>query len=168
MALGKTAITLSSVTHEAPPSALTDGIITTIPFLGLEPGLQWVELDLETLFNISRVNVRHYYGDGRTYRDVILQLSEDGINWVTIFNNDVDNSAGQGVGIDGEYAETSGGKDVLLGLPVQARYVRSWSNGSTGNRWNHYVELEVFGVASGANLPPSVDAGMDATITLIN
>lgn len=166
VALGKTAITTSSGTLEAPPSALTDGITTTSPYIGLETGLQWIKLDLETLFNISRVNVRHYYGDGRTYRDVILQLSEDDVNWVTIFNNDIDNSAGQGVGTDGEYAETSGGKEVMLGLPIQARYVRSWSNGSNSNGWNHYVELEVFGVASGGNLPPSVDAGVDATITL--
>ena len=45
----------------------------------------------------------HYYGDGRTYHDVIVQLSNDanfstGVS--TVFNNDMNNTSGQGIGTD--------------------------------------------------------------------
>jgi hypothetical protein len=48
-------------------------------------------------------------------RDVIVQLSEtaDFSSYVTtVFNNDKDNSAGQGYGVNAEYAEVAGGKTV--------------------------------------------------------
>jgi hypothetical protein len=66
----------------------------------------------------------------------------------TLFNNDAANSAGQGTGTDVEYVESSAGKDIAAA--VSARYVRCWSNGSTANIWNHYVDLQV--LASSTNL----------------
>jgi len=62
----------------------------------------------------------------------------------TVFSNDTNNSAGQGIGGNAEYAETSLGKDIAFPA-VSARYVRLWTNGSTANVDNHYVEVEVFG-----------------------
>ncbi|QJD86426.1 right-handed parallel beta-helix repeat-containing protein [Cohnella herbarum] len=108
-------------------------------------GLQWVQFDLGSSFNLSQVRLWHFYGDARTYRDVIVQLSttpdfSSGV--VTVFNNDSDNSAGQGVGTDAEYVETASGK-VIPFASANARYVRLWSNGNSVNAHNHYVEVEI-------------------------
>lgn len=130
---------------------ITNGDKNTANYAGLESGAQWIQIDLGQVYNLNHLNVWHYFGDGRTYRDVIVKVStsanfSSGVT--TVFNNDTNNSAGQGAGSDAEYAETSTGKSITF-APVAARYVRLWSNGSTSNQWNHYVEVEVY-AASGA------------------
>ncbi|WP_161525891.1 glucosaminidase domain-containing protein [Trichococcus alkaliphilus] len=110
-------------------------------------GLQWVQVDLGSAYNLDEVKIWHYFGDGRSYRDVVVQLSNDAIftnGAVTVFNNDKDGSAGLGVGTDSEYSETSAGKMISFAA-VNARYARFYSNGSTVNGANHYVEIEVYG-----------------------
>lgn len=109
-------------------------------------GLQWIKFDLGQSYNVNKIKLWHYFDDGRRYHDVIVQLSntEDFSSGVTtVFNNDADNSAGQGVGTNAEYVETSVGKDITFPT-VNSRYVRLWSNGSTANGSNHYVEVEVY------------------------
>jgi len=66
------------------------------------------------------------------------------VNVRTLFNNDHDNSAGLGIGKDKEYIETYMGK-LVDAKGVKARYIRLYSNGSTGSDMNHYIEVEVFG-----------------------
>jgi hypothetical protein len=61
----------------------------------------------------------------------------------TLFNNDIDNSAGLGVGDDMHYIDFNEGKLIDAG-GVTARYVRLYSNGNTSNKLNHYVEVEVW------------------------
>jgi hypothetical protein len=61
-----------------------------------------------------------------------------------VFNNDLDNSSGQGVGQDMHYVETSEGK-LIDAKGVQGRFVRSYSKGNTNNDLNHYIEVEVYG-----------------------
>jgi hypothetical protein len=78
---------------------------------------------------------------------VVVQVSDDptfktGVT--TVYNNDTDSSAGLGTGTDIEYTETSAGLDIPV-TSVNGRYVRLYSNGSTANSYNHYVELEVYG-----------------------
>ena len=83
---------------------------------------------------------------------MVVQLSNDATfssGVVTVFNNDADGSAGLGAGTDSEYGETSSGKTISFDT-VTARYARFYSNGSNVNAWNHYVEIEVYGVASQA------------------
>ncbi|OHA64275.1 MAG: hypothetical protein A2940_01525 [Candidatus Wildermuthbacteria bacterium RIFCSPLOWO2_01_FULL_48_29] len=152
VALGKTGISSSVPPQSGWPAqlpAITDGDAilygTSSNYVPIGSGLQWVRIDLGELFSVSKVNVRHYYLGDRTYKDVVVQLSEDGSAWTNIFNNDADNSAGQGAGKDAEYVDSSAGKDVVLGSPVQARYVRAWSNGSNASGDNFYVEIEVYG-----------------------
>ena len=62
----------------------------------------------------------------RIYHDVIIDVSndEDFIEGVTtLFNNDNDNSSGNGIGQDYEYVETSEGK-LIDTKGIKARYVR--------------------------------------------
>ena len=66
-------------------------------------------------------------------------------NVTTVYNSDVDASSQKEIGRDRPYIETN------LGLQIDAkgakgRYVRLYSNGSTANSMNHYVEVEVFGI----------------------
>ncbi|MEH7087328.1 discoidin domain-containing protein, partial [Neobacillus drentensis] len=129
-------------------SLITDGVKSNSNnFADSYPnnGLQWIKFDLEQSYNINKVKLWHYFGDNRRYHDVIVQLSNtadfsSGVT--TVFNNDADNSAGQGAGADAEYVETSAGKDITF-PNVNARYVRLWSSGSTANGSNHYVEVEI-------------------------
>jgi hypothetical protein len=79
--------------------------------------------------------------------DVIVQISEDPdfIDGVTtVFNNDMDNSAGLGVGADMHYVETYFG-EVFDARGLRGRYVRLYSNGNTANESNHCIEVEVYG-----------------------
>ena len=106
-----------------------------------------MQMDLGAAYDLNAIQLWHYYGDGRSYQDVVVQLSNDetftdGV--VTVFNNDKDGSAGLGVGTNYEYSETSAGKAIKFDT-VNARYVRFYSNGSNVNGGNHYVEIEVYG-----------------------
>jgi hypothetical protein len=78
---------------------------------------------------------------------VIVQVADDPdfiTNVKTLFNNDIDNSAGLGIGKDMHYIETSEGK-LIDAKGVEARYVRFYSCGSNANDLNNYIEIEVWG-----------------------
>jgi hypothetical protein len=84
------------------------------------------------------------------YYDVVVQLANDKdfvTDVKTVFNNDIDNSAGLGIGKNMHYIETAEGKliDCLSQGSPKARYVRLYSNGNTSNDLNHYIEVEVYG-----------------------
>ncbi len=141
LALGKIA-TGSSLIN---PGFITDADKNTNNFGGLDTGLRSIVIDLGQNYSLSKINIWHYFGDGRTYHDVIVQVStfSDFSTKTTVFNNDTNNSAGQGTGTNAEYAETSAGKTITF-TAVSARYVRLWSNGSSANVYNHYVEVEIY------------------------
>ena len=67
---------------------------------------------------------------------------------VTLFNNDQKNSAGLGMGTDREYFENSltGAGKLIDAKGTQARYVRSYSKGSTDSALNTYIEIEAWGL----------------------
>ncbi len=146
---------------------ITNGDKNTANYAGLESGAQWIQIDLGQVYNLNQVNVWHYFGDGRTYHDVIVKVSNSSTfssGVTTVFNNDTNNSAGQGAGSDAEYAETSAGKTITF-APVSARYVRLWTNGSTSNQWNHYVEVEVYAASGTTATPTNTSAAPTATRT---
>lgn len=115
--------------------------------LQLPGGLQWVQLDLGAEHVISAVCVWHDQGDERVYKDMVVQISNDATfakGVTTIFNNDHDNSAKLGKGTDKEYRERNDGRPIDAKL-TKGRYVRCYSNGSTSEPVNNYIEIEVFG-----------------------
>jgi hypothetical protein len=117
-------------------------------FVELGPGRQQVTIDLGAKYNIYAIVVWHYHKEeGRVYFDVIAQIANDAgftTNVVTLFNNDNDNSAAQGIGKDMLYGESNEGK-LIDAKGVQARYVRMYSNGNNRNDFNHYIEIAVYG-----------------------
>jgi len=119
--------------------------------LKMPGGLQWVQLDLGATHEISAVCVWHDQGDDRAYRDVIVQVSDDAafVDGVqTVFNNDHDGSAKLGKGTEKEYRERNEGRPMAAkhgdAFP-KGRYVRCYSNGSSSEPLNNYIEVEVYG-----------------------
>jgi len=111
------------------------------------PFSQWITIDLEKEHEIYAIVFWQYHKAERVYYDVIVQVSRDpefitGV--VTLFNNDSDNTSGQGVGQDKNFVGTSKGK-LIDAKGTAARYVRIYSNGNNQNDMNHYIEVEVFG-----------------------
>jgi len=79
--------------------------------------------------------------------DVIVQVSEDSsfkAGVTTLFNNDTDNSSGQGIGTDKSFLGTHTGRQIP-GNGTKARYIRTWSNGNTNYKMNEFIEVEVWG-----------------------
>jgi len=116
-------------------------------YVELGPFLQNVTIDLEAMHEIYAIVFWHYHKQARVYYDVIVQVADDPdfiTNVRTLFNNDIDNSAGLGVGKDMHYVETAEGK-LIDARGKRARYVRLYSNGSTSDELNHYIEVAVYG-----------------------
>lgn len=129
---------------------ITDGDkeAANISFVELDPSTQHVTIDLEAVHEIYAVVVWHYHLKARVYFDVVVQIADDAdfvTNVRTIFNNDMDNSSGLGVGSDKHYTETHEGR-LINAKGVRGRYVRLYSRGNTDNDLNHYVEAAVYGI----------------------
>jgi len=116
-------------------------------YVELGPLQQYVTIDLGRMYNIYAIVVWHHHMQAQVYFDVVVQVADD-IDFVmnvrTVFNNDIDNSAGFGIGKDMHYTETNEGK-LIDAKGVKARYVRLYSNGNTSDDLNRYTEVEVYG-----------------------
>ncbi len=120
-------------------------------YVELGPFKQSVTVDLEAEYEIYAIVCWHFHKQARVYFDVVVQVASDPdfiSNVTTLFNNDIDNSAGLGVGKDKHYTETSEGR-LIAGKGVKARYVRLYSWGNNSNDLNHYIEVEVYGKPAG-------------------
>ncbi|MBC8481876.1 MAG: hypothetical protein H8D47_04340 [Planctomycetes bacterium] len=116
-------------------------------YVELGPGLQSITIDLGAEQNIYAILLWHYHLQVRVYFDVVVQVANDPdfiTDVATVFNNDIDNSAGLGIGTDKHYIDTHEGK-LIDAKGVRGRYVRFYSNGSNVDELNHYIEVEVFG-----------------------
>ena len=112
-----------------------------------DPGPQWVRIDLGEIHLIDAVILWNYFRSDRVVNDVIVQVCEDpdfktGVT--TLFNNDIDNTSGQGIGTEKSFLGTHTGRQIP-GNGTKARYIRTWSNGSTDNKMNEFIEVEVWG-----------------------
>ncbi|WP_158289582.1 fibronectin type III domain-containing protein [Paenibacillus flagellatus] len=184
VALGQATVSTNGVvTNAASLKLLVDGDRQTggYALIDASTGPKWVQLDLGEPFAITKVNVLNDYNPTatRTGRDIIVQLSNDptfanGVS--TIFNNDTDNTAGQGAGTDSAYLEpTDGsGKTIALSSPITARYVRSWANGHTRTadgsiqKVNTPVELEVYTAIPATNSSLPINVNLTASNATVN
>lgn len=116
-------------------------------FVELGPLLQHVTIDLQAEYEIYGIGLWHYHLEPRVYFDVIVQIAADPHFTVavqTLFNNDMDDSAGLGLGNDMHYVDTHYG-ELIDAKRIRGRYVRLYSNGNTADDLNHYIEVEVYG-----------------------
>ncbi|MCP4454399.1 MAG: hypothetical protein GY809_23325, partial [Planctomycetes bacterium] len=121
--------------------ATEDGLVD------LGPMKEWVQIDLEAPQELWAIVFWHFHKQSRVYYDVVVQVADDPdfiTNVRTLFNNDIDNSSGLGVGTDKNYIDTSEGKLVDANKEV-AQYVRLYSNENNLNDRSHYLEVEVYG-----------------------
>jgi len=113
----------------------------------MRKGKQWVQLDLGEPARIHAIVIWHDHRFLQVFHDVIVQVADDPDftqNVQTLFSNDVDNSAGLGIGTDKEYFETHQGRTVDA-KGVVSRYLRCYSNGSSLSAINVCQEIEVYG-----------------------
>ena len=131
------------------PELITDSDkeATDGSYIELDVGPQHISIDLEEPFTIYAIAVWHYHKKARVYHDVVVQVADDPdfvVNVTTFFNNDHDNSLGLGAGEDPHYIETNKGR-LIDAKGIIGQYVRLYSQGSTDNNMNHYIEVEVHG-----------------------
>jgi hypothetical protein len=113
----------------------------------LGPFEQWIMIDLEKEYELYAIVLWHFHKTARVYFDIVVQVSNDPefiTDVVTLFNNDIDNSLGLGVGQDMHYVEKAEGK-LIDAKGTKARYVRLWSQANNMNDYSHYIEVEVYG-----------------------
>jgi hypothetical protein len=146
LALGKAVTSSDSEPLLGELVMITDGVKDGDEgsFVELGGGKQWVQLDLGESASISAVLVWHFHSQARVYYDVTVQVSDDqdfikGVT--TVFDNT------RGKGADKFYVENYEGK-LVDAKGARGRYVRLSSKGSTTNDANHYIEVEVWGVAA--------------------
>ncbi len=109
-------------------------------------GKQWVQVDLGENYKIYAVVLWHDHRWLQVFHDVIIQAADDPDftqNVKTIYNSDVDNSAGLGIGTDKEYFETNQGR-AFDAKGIVARYVRCYTAGSSLSAINACQEIEVY------------------------
>jgi len=135
-------------------SQLTDGGKTSEEWdmVELGPDDLWVQIDLEKVCTIYGIAVWHFYKNPAVYNDVIVQVADDAEftqNVRTLFNNDHDNSSGQGKGEDmafftrwwAELVDARG--DNMKGM--KARFVRVWSKDGCQGEPVRFVEIGIYG-----------------------
>ena len=150
VALGKTIYSSEDFPVIGEKEMITDGDKNAAEgsFVELGPFLQDVTIDLEENYKMFAIVFWHYHKQARVYFDVVVQTADNKDmteNVHTLFNNDMDNSAGFGVGKDMHYVETSEGK-LLDAKGVTGRFVKLYSRGNTNNDLNHYIEVAVYGL----------------------
>jgi len=121
--------------------ATEDGLVD------LGPMKEWVQIDLESPQELYAVQFWHFHKQARVYYDVVVQVADDPdfiTNVRILFNNDIDNSSGLGVGTDKNYIDTFQGKLVDAKKEV-AQYIRLYCNENNANDRTHYLEVEVYG-----------------------
>jgi len=111
----------------------------------MKKGAQWIQVDLGATYELHALAMWHDHRYIQAYRGVVVQVSNDPEfkDKTTLFNNDTENSVGQGVGTDRQYFETHFGK-VIDGKATKARYIRCYTNGSSNSALNCWQELEVY------------------------
>jgi len=125
-------------------------------YVELMEGTQWVQIDLERSAAVHAVVVWHNYEGNFAYKGVVIQISDDpkfqaGV--VTVYNNDYDNTAKFGKGVDPPYEESGFGL-IADAKGTKGRYVRLFSSGNSICDYNRYIEVSVFGMTQAMQTKP--------------
>ena len=150
MALNKKVILSDKNPISGKPELVTDGQKEAFDdqVVEMHKNSQYAQIDLGEPVAIYAIVIWHDHRWIQVFRDVIIQVADDSDftqNVRTIFNNDMDNSSGRGIGKDREYFETQEGK-LIDAKGVTGRYLRSYSKGSSLSAFNVHQEIEVYGL----------------------
>lgn len=105
----------------------------------------YVQIDLGKVYRVSESKIYFYAGDTRSYWYKI-KYSADGTNWYYAIGN----SSNTGWAQSSLPITTSGINPTYdtFSIPIAARYIRLYANGSTANGGNHIYEWELFSKSS--------------------
>ena len=130
----------------------------------------YVLVDLKKSKTLNTIKIWNYFKtnvSNRVYLNQVVQLSENGTDWVNVYNSDEEDLTGQdpknsgetvcegklvngeitGVvaGHDEEYQENSDGSGTTISFsPTQARYIRWWCSGKTDNPGPQMVQIQAY------------------------
>ena len=113
----------------------------------LRKGTQFLQFDLGAAYDLFAIVIWHSHDSPKVYHDVVVRVADDAdfkTNVRTLFNNDYDDSSHLGAGTDKEYFESHEGR-LVDAKGAHARYVRTYSKGSTDSALNEYTEVEIYG-----------------------
>lgn len=141
-------VTSSSKPFTGTLSQITDGLKEPEDdhVVEMRRGKQWVQVDLGEPAALYAIVVWHDHRFLQVFKDVIILVADDPDftqNVQTLYNNDVDNSAGLGIGTDKEYFETNRGR-TFDAKGVVSRYIRCYTAGSSLSSLNVCQEVEVY------------------------
>ncbi len=141
-------VTASVVPFQGELNQITDGKKEPLDddSVEMKKGVQWVQVDLGQSYAIHAIAMWHDHRYVQAFHAVVVQASDDAefkTGVTTLYNNDVLNTAGFGVGTDREYFEMRWGR-VVPGKGAKGRYVRSYTKGSSLAALNCWEELEVY------------------------
>ncbi len=91
---------------------------------------QWLQVDLEKVYAIDRINVITYW-DGARYYQLTAEVSVDGKQWMQVLDFSANKTPATSRGYSGKFAKT------------EARYVRINMLKNSANAFVHIVELVV-------------------------
>lgn len=140
-----------------------DGSRATRWAASVSGGPQWIQFDLGESKPVSHVLTSHLNGHNRTMQ-FTLQLSEDGVNWVEVFDGSSTSYP--------NLPETSfnEGEDLELFsfAPVIARYVKYTGSGGTldaggTENWNNLIEIVIGGETAAAGSTVKANGHFDIT-----
>lgn len=104
-----------------PITCIVDGVYNNSNlYFDVQEANPTVTVDLGEVYDISMVKVWHYFADGRIYKNNTLSVSEDGVYYEEQFNSN----------IDGEYAETSSGKEIVIDKPYKPNVIFDVADGN--------------------------------------
>lgn len=121
VAQGKTVTGSNAITNGA---RIVDGSTDTMSYAEIVAGSQWVQIDLGNLYEVTEIKVWHYYNDGRTYYGTKTEVSHNGVDWYTLFDN----------AVNGTYVETSAGRRYIVDLSLKSHYPFDYTEKGIGNR----------------------------------
>lgn len=103
VALNKTVTCEGGTSEKGTLDMITNGNTTVDDYIYFRNDAQntiSVTVDLENVEELDNIKVWHYHGGGRTYKNILLEVSLDGVKWVEIFDSNK----------NGEYVEVEEGK----------------------------------------------------------
>lgn len=107
LALNKKVTSNKKVRDNFTLSSVVNGSLANndyVAFSNDETGPAYVQVDLGEIYNIKEIKIWRWMLDGRTYHDTKTEVSQDGVDWYTIFDSK----------IEGEYPESADGKEINL------------------------------------------------------
>ena len=114
-----------------PAKSAVDGVVDREVFWNAGPAPQWLQVDLQKVYKLNRINVVMYW-DSRRFYQYTIEVSVDGKNWKQVVDRKKNTEVSTPNGYNHEIE------------PTDARYVKVNMLHNSANPGLHIVELRVY------------------------